>query len=234
VSRSIRLGAAAAGMGVACAIGIAIGAQVPRQPDDAEFGRKVRAYILTHPEILAEAAARMRIGPLREAIETPFASAWAGNPKGDVTVVMFSDYNCPYCRATVPEIERLLAQDSGIRVVWREMPVLGPDSETAAAAALAAARFGKYRAFHDALFTGGHPDSRGIAAAARAVGLDPGKLSAEAKAPEVQAEISTNLALARRMEIAATPYFVIGNRIYEGAIGFDALEAAVAEVRGKG
>jgi predicted DsbA family dithiol-disulfide isomerase len=231
VNRPIRLWAAAAGIVLACAIGLFVGARMSGAADDAAFGRKVRAYILAHPQIIAEAADRLRIEPYRKAIETPFASAWAGNPKGDVTLVMFTDYNCPYCRATAPEIDRLLASDRGLKVVWREMPVLGPDSEAAAAAALAAARAGKYPAFHRALFTGGHPDQPGIATAARAVGLTPAVIQAGAKAPEVQAELVTNLSLARRVGIAATPFFVIGNRTYEGAIGYDALAKAIADAR---
>jgi len=144
---------------------------------------------------------------------------------------MFSDYNCPYCRATAPEIDRLLAADPKLKVVWREMPVLGPDSDAAAAAALAAAKQGKYLAFHRALFSGNHPDQNGVATAAKAAGLDPGKFAADRAASDVQAEITANLALARRLQIGATPFFVIGNRTYEGAIGHDALARAIAEAR---
>jgi predicted DsbA family dithiol-disulfide isomerase len=231
--RAIRVGPAAAGMAVACALGLVIGAAALRRgiTDDAAFGRKVRAYILDHPEIVAEAAERLRIEPLRAAIETPFAGAWAGNPKGDVTLVMFTDYNCPYCRVTAPEIDRLLAEDPRLKVVWRELPVLGPQSEAAAAAALAAARQGKYPAFHRALFSGGRPDETGIAAASKKVGLDPGKFAADRGAAEVQAEIATNLSIARRLQIGGTPYFVVGNRTFEGAVGRDVLLAAIIEAR---
>ena len=231
MNRPIRLWAATAGIALACAIGLAIGMQVPARSDDAAFGKRVRAYILSHPEIIADAAERLRIGPVRDAVETPFASAWAGNPHGDVTLVMFTDYNCPYCRASAPEIDRLLASDARVRVVWRELPVLGPDSDAAAAAALAAAKAGKYPAFHRALFSGGHPDSDGIAAAAKTAGLSPAGLIAGGKTPEVQTEIATNLAIARRLGVNATPFFVIGNRTHEGAMGYDALAAAVAEAR---
>jgi len=232
VSRRIRLRAAAVGMAVTCAIGLAIGAHWLSRPDDAAFGKKVRSYILSHPEIIAEAAERLRIAPYQAAIETPFAGASAGNPNGDVTLVVFTDYNCPYCRASSPEIDRLLASDPQLRVVWREMPVLGPDSEMAAAAALAAARQGKYLAFHRALFAGGHPDKDGVTAAARSADIVPASLTAGAKAPEVQAEIRTNLTLARAMQITATPFFVIGHRTYEGAIGYSRLQQAVAAARG--
>ena len=232
MTHMIRRTTALAGIAAACALGLAIGAVVPKtKSEDVAFGKRVRAYILAHPEIIAEAAERLRIAPERTAIETPFQGATAGNPKGDVTLVMFSDYNCPYCRATAPEIDRLLAADPRLKVVWREMPVLGPDSDAAAAAALAAAKQGKYLAFHRALFGGNHPDQNGVAAAAKAAGLDPGKFAADRTAPDVQAEITANLALARRLQIAATPFFVIGNRTYEGAIGHDALARAITEAR---
>jgi predicted DsbA family dithiol-disulfide isomerase len=232
MNRPIRLWAAAAGIVLACVVGLWLGVHAPAGSDDAAFGKKVRAYILAHPQIVAEAAERLRIEPVREAVETPFPGAWAGNPQGDVMVVMFSDYNCPYCRASAPEIDRLLASDPKVKVVWREMPVLGPGSDEAAAAALAAARQGKYLAFHRALFAGGHPDQNGIAAAAKSVGILPASLVAGARNPEVRAEIAANIGIARRLGVSATPFFVIGNRTHEGAMGYDALAAAVAEARG--
>ena len=220
-----------AGMAATCAIGVAIGTRIPVGAGDAAFDRKVRAALLSHPEVVREAAEKLRIEPVRGAIERPFQGAWAGNSKGDVTLVVFTDYNCPYCRATSPEIDRLLANDPKLKVVWREMPVLGPDSGAAAAAALAAAIQGKYYPFHRALFSGGHPNSNGITAAAKAAGIDPDSLRVEGKGPEVQTEIQTNLAIARALAIDATPFFVIGNRTYQGAIGYDRLAQAIAEAR---
>jgi predicted DsbA family dithiol-disulfide isomerase len=231
MNRPIRLWVAAAGIVLACAIGLWAGSRGLAGRDEAAFGKRVRAYILAHPEIVAEAAEKLRIAPVREAAETPFHSAWAGNPRGDVTLVVFSDYNCPYCRASVPQIDRLLASDSNIRVVWRELPVLGPGSDQAAAVALAAAKAGKYVAFHRTLFAGGHPDQNGVAAAAKGAGLSPAGLIAEGSGPDVQAEIAANLNIARRLGITATPFFIIGNRTHEGALGYDALAAAVAEAR---
>jgi len=218
-------------MAATCAIGLAIGVQEFGRADDAAFGKRVRSYILSHPQIVREAAQKMRIDPIRQAIETPYPGAWAGNPKGDVTMVVFTDYNCPYCRATTPEIDRLLTNDPRLRVVWREMPVLGPGSDAAAAAALATARQGKYYALHRALFAGGHPDEAGIAAAAKAAGIVPALLIAAGKAPDVQAEIQTNLLLGRQLGVEGTPFFVIGNQVFEGAISYDGLVAAIADVR---
>lgn len=231
MSRSIGLWPAIAGMAATCAIGLGIGMQGVGRLDDAAFGKRVRSYILSHPQVVREAADKMRIDPIRRAIETPYPGAWAGNPKGDVTMVVFTDYNCPYCRATTPAIDRLLINDRRLRVVWREMPVLGPGSDAAAAAALAAAKQGKYYLFHRALFAGGHPDEAGIAAAAKAAGVVPTRLTAADVAPDVQAEIQTNLALGRQLGVEGTPFFVIGNHVFEGAISYDGLVAAIADAR---
>ncbi len=231
MSRTIRLGVAVAGMAACLAIGLALGAQTPGGKDDAAFDRQVRAYLLRHPDVVVEAVDRLRIEPYRRAVETPFAGAWAGDPQGDVTLVVFTDYDCPYCRATAPVLNRLLTGDPKLKIVWREMPVLGPESEAAAAAALAAAQSGKYPSFHRLLFAENRPDRRGIAAAARAAGLDPGQLATEARGRAVKAEIAANLRLAQQLQIGATPFFVIGNRTYEGAIGYEALAAAVAQAR---
>lgn len=218
-------------MVAACAIGLAIGMHLSDKADDAQFGAKVRAYVMGHPEIVRDAAEKLRIAPLRPMIETPFAGAWAGNPNADVTMVVFTDYNCPHCRAVGPAIDRLLASDPKLKVVWREMPVLGPGSEVAAAAALAAARQGKYYPFHRALFSGGHPDDQGIAAAAKAAGLALAGLAARSRTPEILHEIQTNLAIARALSVDGTPFFVIGNRTYEGEISYDRLVQAVANAR---
>ena len=230
--RTIRLRAALAGAGLAAFAGLAIGVVVPRHiSNEASIGATVRKYILAHPEIISEALERLRIGSDRAAIETPFPGASAGNAQGDVTLVVFTDYNCPYCRATAGELDRLIASDPKLLVIWRELPVLGPESETAAIAALAAARQNKYPAFHRALFAGNHPDQAGITAAARSAKLDPARFANDRAAPEVAQEISGNLALARRLQITGTPFFVIGNHTYEGAIGYDALRAAITAAR---
>jgi predicted DsbA family dithiol-disulfide isomerase len=222
-----------AAAGLALGAGVALASLWPvRSPvQDAAIGPAVRRYILAHPEIIPEAMDRLRLGSERAAIETPFAGAWGGNPHGDVTLVMFSDYNCPFCRASAPAVARLLAEDPKLKVVWRELPVLGPDSEAAARVALAAAKQGRFRAVHQALFAGSHPDTAGIAAAAKASGLNPAHLAADGAAPDIAAEIAANLDLARRIQISGTPFFVIGNRTFEGAMSYDALARAVSDAR---
>lgn len=232
MTRAIHWRTALTGISVGALAGLALSAAIPRvEPGEAAIGAIVRRYILAHPEIIPEALERLRIAPERAAIQTPFAGAWAGAANGDVTVTVFTDYNCPYCRATAPELDRMLAADPKLKIVWREMPVLGPDSEVAASAALAAARQNKYAAFHRALFAGNHPDEAGITTAARSAALDMDRFARDRSSPAVAQEVASNLALARRLQIQATPYFVIGNHSYEGAIGYDALAKAVAAAR---
>jgi protein-disulfide isomerase len=232
----------AIGITVAAVAGLTIGAAGMRAAGDrldrAAVESIVHDYILAHPEILPQAMERLQaqaatkaISAERRALETPFAAAWAGNPTGDVTLVMFTDYSCGYCKASAPDIERLLREDRKLKVVWREIPVLGPPSEVAAREALAAAKQGKYVAFHRALFAGGRPDASGLAAAAKATGLNQAALERGSGADDVTRELQANLALAGRLGIGGTPAFVIGDRLLSGAVGYDALAAAIAEAR---
>ncbi len=90
----------------------------------------------------------------RAAIETPFGSSWKGAAKPEVTLVEFFDYACPYCKASNPAVDRLLQEDKGLRVVYRELPILGPDSVTAARLSLEASKLGRFAQFHDTLVGG--------------------------------------------------------------------------------
>lgn len=201
----------------------------------------VRDYILAHPEIIPEAMTRLQqresaraITGDRAALETPFAGAWAGDAKGDVTLVMFTDYNCGYCRSSAPDIDRLLAEDPRLRIVWRELPILGPASEQAARAALAAAKQDRYLAFHRAMFAGGRPDDRRIDAVARGAGMDPARLAADRRSAPVAAELDANIRLAARLGVTGTPAFVVGDRMLSGAVGHAALAEAIAAARKAG
>src|SRR4029450_13516665 len=107
----------------------------------------------------------------RASIETPFASSWKGAAKPEVTLVELFDYACPYCKASNPHVDRLLKEDKGLRVVYRELPILGPDSVAAARVSLAASKAGKFAAYHDALYAAGRPGPDTIAIAAKAAGV---------------------------------------------------------------
>lgn len=211
------------------------------RPNRAAIEAIVRDYILAHPEILPEAMSRLqeretskRVAAERSALETPFHGAWAGAAKPDVTLVMFTDYSCGYCRASVADVDRLLAGDPKLRVVWRELPILGDGSDRAARAALAAARQERYPEFHRAVFAAGTPDAAKLLRVAKASGLDEARMQADAKSAATGAEIESNLTLAGKLGVSGTPAFVVGDRIFSGAVGYDALREAIAEARKKG
>ena len=158
----------------------------------------------------------------------------AGNPEGDVTVVEFFDYNCPYCKAIKPTLHELLAGDPGIRFVYKELPILGAASRTAAKAALAAWRQGaeRYRHIHDALLEVQGPlTNEAVFRVATQIGLDMERLRRDMEDPAIAAAIAANRALARRLNITGTPAFVIGEAIIPGAVSLEELREAVAKAR---
>jgi protein-disulfide isomerase len=232
----IMIGIIAFAAGAAATSGVMSSKAPVAAADRAAIEKIVHDYILSHPEILPEAMDNLRANETakavkanRAAIETPFAGAWEGAADADVTVVQFFDYNCTYCRAALPDIDKLLATDKRVRIVYREFPVLGPESESAARASLAAAKSGKYAAFHRALYAAGQPEPKTVERVARGLGIDLGFASN----PAAQAEVDANLALARPLNLTGTPSWVIGNKVLSGHVGYDALKAAVAAARGR-
>ena len=195
----------------------------------------VRDYLLENPEVLPLAMDRLReresarvISSNRASLETPFAGAWAGAADGDVVLVEFFDYACGYCRKSNSDIERLLREDPRLKVVWREWPVLGADSEAAARASLAAAQAGRFKPFYDTLFAAGRPTPEALAKARAAVGL-----SGDLPAAVGDRELERNFQLARNLEATGTPTFVVGDRVFQGAVGYEALRDAIREARSK-
>jgi protein-disulfide isomerase len=198
----------------------------------------VRAYILENPEIITEAVEILqqrevakRLTAAGNRIATPFPGAEAGNAKGDVTIVEFTDYSCGFCRASVTDVQRLIEDDDGVRVIYRELPILSPASREAAAWALAAAKQGKHKAFHDAMFAIGRPDSQTVRTAASRAGLNMAAAEKFITSDAATTEIEQNLAMMQQIGFNGTPTFIIGDQILEGALGYDALKAAVAKAR---
>ncbi|MES1152105.1 MAG: DsbA family protein, partial [Dongia sp.] len=157
----------------------------------------------------------------------------AGNPLGDVTLVEFFDYHCPYCKAVAEPLAQLLQEDKGVRLVLKEFPILGDDSKLASKAALAAAAQGKYWEFHQALLDHrGAFDMDTITAIAAKVGLDPKKLAADMDDAKTQPLIDSNRKLADSLDVSATPTFVIDGQVVEGAVPLDQLKALIKKARG--
>jgi protein-disulfide isomerase len=226
---------------LAAAAGIAIGAlavggwHALRAPDKTATEALVRDYILDHGEIVQQSMERMQqraaasnVVQHRAALEAPFHGAWAGAANGDVVLVEFFDYACPYCHATNADVDRLLAEDPHLKVVWRELPVLGPASQTAAYVSLGAARQGRFRQFHDRMFALGRPTDGIIAQATADAGV-----AREGETPDGHAELARNFELARALGATGTPTFIIGDQVLEGSIGYEALKRAVAAARAR-
>src|SRR6516162_11259788 len=161
----------------------------------------------------------------------------AGNPNGDVSVVEFFDYNCPYCRRALPDVLKLINQDGKVRLVLKELPILSDDSVAAAKLALAANKQGKYFEMHQKLFSeSGRANKDKALRIAKELGLDIDQLQKDAQEPDIKKALDESLDLARKLDLKGTPLFLIGDRVIAGALDnlFDELKSKVAEVRQNG
>ena len=194
---------------------------------------QTRDYLLANPDILPEMADAFRAQEAREAlasvsadVRVPFTGAVLGNPQGSKVLVKFTDYGCGYCRASVADIDRLIAADPDLKVVVRERATF-PGSEAAARMALAAAKQGKYDAFYHALFAQGTPSEATIATAARRAGLDMEAAQDFARTEAVTKELVRNDDYAQALGIPGTPSWIYGDTVFEGAVGYDAMARIV-------
>jgi protein-disulfide isomerase len=199
-------------------------------------GKIVRQGLMADPQILVEATDALRdqqyaptLASQRALLETPFASSWKGAEKPEVVLVEFYDYACPYCKASNPHVDQLVRENPKLRVVYRELPILGPNSVEAARLSLAASKAGRFHQFHDALYAAGRPTPDTNAAAARIANIPP----APAEDAAIEAELKKNFSLASQLGATGTPLFVVGDRVLSGAVGYDALKKAVDDAQKK-
>jgi protein-disulfide isomerase len=213
---------------------------------DPALEQAIRDYILAHPEVIAESlqkyqqqqeeaqkqARAQAVKDLKPQLVSTPASPVLGNPSGDVTVVEFLDYRCPYCKAMHQPIADMIAADGNVRVVIKEFPILGDDSLFAARAALAAGKQGKYAEMHAALMTfKGKLNAKDVESTAAQLGLDVVRLKDDMAAPEVDQELQQNYNLAESLGINGTPAFVIGDTLIPGALKLEDLKAHIAKAR---
>ena len=215
---------------------------IAQQITDEQVKQLALEAILENPQIIMQAVAileqrdreRAASGAktVRLQLEQDSNSPNLGNPDGDVTVIEFFDYNCPYCRKAGQTVQELLASDANVRVIYREWPILGADSVFASRAALAARAQGKYEEFHWALMNGeGRASEASILKLARHLDLDVEKLQADMTSPAVEAHIAQSSALARTLGFTGTPAFIVGDRTAPGMLSTDEITAMVAEAR---
>lgn len=208
----------------------------------------IKQYLLDHPEVLVEAlqlyeqrqqaaeAERQKAALIAEAeaLTQDPATPVIGNPEGDVTLVEFFDYRCPYCKRMTDTLAQLVEEDPNLRLAMKEYPILSQESLNAARAALAAQRQGKYESFHFALMEGGGDfTDEEIMAVAEGVGLDIAQLKADMQDPEIEAALRRNHSLAESVGVSGTPAFIVGDTLVPGATSLEQLRAMIAEARAK-
>ncbi|MBV8576694.1 MAG: DsbA family protein [Acetobacteraceae bacterium] len=178
-----------------------------------------------------EEASRAAIAASRSSLIDP-ADPVAGNPAGDVTIVEFFDARCPYCKRLEPTMTEFLGHDPGVRLVYKDMPILGAPSLLASKALLAAQRQGGYEKLRDALMRGGSDVSKeSIKAESERLGLDWSRLEHDMNDPAIARRLDGNLQLARKLGIQGTPALVVGDDLLPGAADLPELQKAVAAAR---
>ena len=226
-----------------CVLPLSIGAQTITEDQVRDL---VLDTIRANPQIVVEAlqileleqqkaeaaAAKVALADQRALLENDPNTPVIGNPQGDVTVVEFFDYNCPYCRNAKLELDGLLSVDSNVRVVLREWPVLGEGSVFAARAALASRVQGKYGEFHEALMMmQGRAEEQSVIRVAQSVGLDVDQLRRDMEAPAVTEHLQMSDGLGRALGFSGTPSFVIGENLAPGMISADQMQMLVSAAR---
>ena len=215
----------------------------------ADLGAFIRGYLLEHPEILREMSDKLRDKEKR-AEETARSSALTsqtaavfknpgdaivGNPKGDVTIVEFMDYNCGWCKKSMTEVQALVEKDKNLKVIFKEFPIFGEHSEYAARGALAAAKQGKYWPLHVAMFSHeGQVTKEVVDQLAMAQGLDMTKFKKDLTDQTVIDTIAANYDLAKSLQLNGTPAFIVDTQVVPGYLPLDGLETAIADVRKNG
>lgn len=221
-------------------------------PSDATAAKQaiekiVREYLLKNPEVLREAMQALQakeekakselmaknLKTLKSEIYSDQDSPISGNPQGDVSVVAFFDYYCGHCRNSLPNLASLTATDKSVRIIYKEFPIMSPNSEIVARAALAATRQGKYLEFHQALLETEEVGEAAVKIIAEKLNLNAEQLQKDMNDAKMAEALSRNAKLAMSLEIAGTPAYIIGDQIIPGAIDTESLSKIVAAERAK-
>ena len=193
---------------------------------------KAAQEIQNRQETEAGAKNQQALAANRDKIFNDANAPVGGNPKGDVTVVEFYDYQCGYCKMTEEAVRKLLTEDKNVKFVYKEYPILGPNSVQASKASLASVRQGKFAKFHDALMTTkDHLTDDVIFKVAKSNGLDAEKLKKDMTDESIDKMIKANQALGNEIGAHGTPTFVIGDQVYPGALPYESLKKSVDELR---
>lgn len=215
-------------------------------PSEEEIEKVVIETIKKKPELIVEAlqdyqdnmdkhasdAQKQAFAKHKEELLRDGYSLVIGNPVGDVKMVVFKDYRCGYCKQAWDNIKQLLAEDKNVKIILKELPVLGPQSVMAAKYAIASEKQGKYKEFDEALMEhNGSWDEASLMLVAQNIGIDTLKLKEDVKLPEIEQKINKNLELARDIGIGGTPAFFIGVQFFPGSIPLSSMKEVIASER---
>jgi len=216
------------------------------QAQTDQVNKLIHDYFMNNPKALIDAIehaeasmkedeqtqTKVALQSHREELEQDPTSPVLGNPKGDVTIVEFFDYRCPYCKLTAPTLQTLIGQDAKVRLVMKEFPILGKESVFASRIALAVKKHGKYAEFHQAMFAlKTKVDDAQTLEVVKAIGLDPAQIRKEADGADIDAILKQNYDLAKQLNVSGTPAFVIGDALLPGAVELKDFQDAVATAR---
>ena len=215
--------------------------------DKAAIGDIIKNYLTKeHPEVVMQAVQELQkrdqesadtkskkaLETSKDKIYNNAESPVGGNPKGDVTVVEFFDYQCGYCKMSEEGVTKLLNTDKNVKFIYKEFPILGPVSRQASLAAIASVRQGKYDKFHDSLMSKKeHLSDDIIFNIAKDVGLDVEKLKKDMTDKDIIRIVDESLALGTEVGVRGTPMFIIGDKTHPGAMQYDELKKSIDEVR---
>lgn len=208
----------------------------------------VRDYLVGNPEILIEVQAALetrqeeaqrvaQVDTIKNASETIFNASYdglIGNPAGTVTIVEFFDYNCGFCKRALDDMDRLVADNSDLRFVLKEFPILGADSQKAHQVSMAVRMVApeKYGEFHRTLMAGpGRASEASAIAVASSLGVDEAAIRAEMNNPEINRAFGETYELANRLAITGTPSYIIGEEVVFGALGHQVLAQKIEQTR---
>lgn len=203
----------------------------------------------TFAQILAVAGAKLLIGPARaddrpteadvsrEAILFDPAAPTTGNPKGDLTIVVFFDYDCPYCKQSETELQRLVKTDGRIRLVYKDWPILTEASIKGAQWALAAKYQGRYDDAHFAMMAIPGPkipaDRMREAIAKSGVDMDRLDADLQAHGDEITKLLRRNIAQADSLGLQGTPGYIVGQYRVTSALNYEGFKRVVADARAR-
>ena len=218
------------------------------KPSDEELKKAIENTINNNPEIIIKALENYQkkmeteqrnnqkkaLESSKEMLENDGYSLVIGNPDGDVTVIAFKDYRCGYCKRAWPSLQELVNTDDNVKVILKEMPILGPKSTLASQYGLASAEQGKYAAYYDALMNHrGAWTEEGLKSLAKSLDIDTDKLVKDAASEKVRQSIQKNLQLAQTLGVTGTPAFVVNGQLLPGAVPLAELQKLIKEARAK-